>query len=76
MSMNMSERSNREERNRSGAEDDAIDAPEVAPSPTSPLSAAEMDALVEDLTIEALMQEPPQGDLSVISDEDVPGAPG
>jgi hypothetical protein len=71
----MSERGNPEERRRSDTEGDVIDEPEVEPSPSSPLSEAEMEALVEDLTVEALMEEPPEGDLGVISDEDVPGSP-
>ena len=68
----MSERGNQDERGASQAGDDIIGAPHVEPSPSSPLSEAEMEALVEDLTVEALMEEPPEGDLSVISDEDVP----
>lgn len=57
-------------------DEDIVDAPHVEPSPSSTLSEAEMDELVEDLTIEELMEEPPEGELAVISDEDVPGAPG
>ena len=72
----MSEPGNREERGGSRDGNDIIGAPHVEPSPTSPLSEAAMEALVEDLTVEALMEEPPEGDLSIISDEDVPGAPG
>ena len=40
------------------------------------LSPEEIEQLEEFEDLESLIEEPPDGDLSIISDEDVPGAPG
>jgi hypothetical protein len=40
------------------------------------LSPEEIERLEDFEDLEALIEEPPDGSLSIISDEDVPGAPG
>ena len=40
------------------------------------LSPEEIERLEEFEDLESFIEEPPDGDLSIISDEDVPGAPG
>ena len=40
------------------------------------LSPEEIEQLEEYEDLEALIEEPPDGSLSIISDQDVPGAPG
>jgi hypothetical protein len=40
------------------------------------LSPEEIERLEEFEDLESLIEEPPDGDLSIISDQDVPGAPG
>jgi hypothetical protein len=55
---------------------DRLIASEVEPRQPPTLSPDEAAAVAEELSWEELMEEPPQGDLSVISDEDVPGTPG
>ena len=40
------------------------------------LSPEEIERLEEFEELESLIEEPPDGSLSIISDEDIPGAPG
>ena len=40
------------------------------------LSPEEIERLEDFEDLESLIEEPPDGDLSIISDQDVPGAPG
>ena len=40
------------------------------------LSPEEIERLEEFEDLESLIEEPPDGSLSIISDEDIPGAPG
>ena len=40
------------------------------------LSPDEIERLEDFEDLESLIEEPPDGDLSIISDQDVPGAPG
>jgi hypothetical protein len=40
------------------------------------LSPEEIERIEEFEDLESLIEEPPDGDLSIISDQDVPGAPG
>ena len=49
---------------------------ESEPRQPPTLSEAEVAAITEELAVESLMEEPPQGSLSIISDDDVPGEPG
>ena len=51
---------------------DASDSERQAPR----LSSEEIERLEEFEDLESLIEEPPDGDLSIISDQDVPGAPG
>ena len=55
-----------------GADAGASGEPRQAPR----LSPEEIERLEDFENLEALIEEPPDGSLSVISDEDVPGAPG
>jgi hypothetical protein len=54
---------------------DAVDAPETERQAPR-LSPEEIERLEEFEDLESLIEEPPDGDLSIISDQDVPGAPG
>ncbi|MFN8590381.1 MAG: hypothetical protein U0031_02885 [Thermomicrobiales bacterium] len=58
--------------NVTNAENSAESEPRQPPT----LSEAEVAAITEELAVESLMEEPPQGSLSIISDDDVPGEPG
>ncbi len=40
------------------------------------LSPEEIERLEDFEDLESLIEEPPDGDLSIISDQDIPGAPG
>ena len=51
-----------------GGTEEARQAPRLSPEEVERLEAYE--------DLESLIEEPPDGSLSVISDEDVPGAPG
>ena len=51
---------------------DASDSERQAPR----LSPEEVERIEEFEDLESLIEEPPDGDLSIISDQDVPGAPG
>jgi hypothetical protein len=55
-------------------ETDLVDASESVQAPR--LSPEEIEQLEEFEDLESLIEEPPDGDLSIISDQDVPGAPG
>jgi hypothetical protein len=46
------------------------------PRQPKPLTREEIATIEEFEELEDLMEEPTSGDLSIISDEDVPGAPG
>ncbi len=54
---------------------DARDAPETERQAPR-LSPEEIERLEDFEDLESLIEEPPDGDLSIISDQDVPGAPG
>jgi hypothetical protein len=54
---------------------DAADAPRTERQAPR-LSPEEIERLEEFEDLESLIEEPPDGDLSIISDQDVPGAPG
>jgi hypothetical protein len=53
---------------------DSADAPEQRQAPR--LSSEEIERLENFEDLESLIEEPPDGSLSIISDQDVPGAPG
>jgi hypothetical protein len=52
--------------------DDASESERQAPQ----LSPEEIERLEDFEDLESLIEEPPDGSLSIISDQDVPGAPG
>lgn len=52
---------------------DAADATRRQPPRLSP---EEVERIEDYEELEAFIEEPPEGELSIISDEDVPGAPG
>jgi len=54
---------------------DLVDASESARQAPR-LSPEEIERLEEFEELESLIEEPPDGSLSIISDEDIPGAPG
>ena len=54
---------------------DLTDASESVRQPPR-LSPEEAERIEEFEDLESLIEEPPDGDLSIISDQDVPGAPG
>ena len=54
---------------------DATDAPETERQAPR-LSPEEIERLEDFEDLESLIEEPPDGSLSIISDQDVPGAPG
>ena len=67
-----------ERKRGAGAIPDA-DAPEsdaAEPRQPSRLSPEEIERLAAYEELEALIEEPPEGELSIISDQDVPGEPG
>ena len=55
-----------------GDDADAFESGRQAP----PLSPEEIERLEDFEDLESLIEEPPDGSLSIISDQDVPGAPG
>ena len=57
------------------AASDATDAPETERQAPR-LSPEEIERLEDFEDLESLIEEPPDGSLSIISDQDVPGAPG
>ena len=63
----MGERDNPDQQGETGE-----DEPRQPPT----LSQAEAQAVADELSFERMMEEPPEGNLSIVSDEDVPGAPG
>ena len=54
---------------------DSADAPETERQAPR-LSPEEIERLEDFEDLESLIEEPPDGSLSIISDQDVPGAPG
>ena len=64
-----------EREQRAGTDSGASDAGDEPRQPPR-LSPEEIEQLAAYEEFEEFMEEPPEGNLSVISDEDVPGAPG
>lgn len=61
--------------NRANQTESAASATEIDRQ-TGPLSPKEIETLEDFEELENFIEEPPDGPLSIISDQDVPGAPG
>ena len=70
--------SGRDMADQSGSIDPAADDADADASErqTPQLSPEEIERLEDFEDLESLIEEPPDGDLSIISDQDIPGAPG